>query len=294
MKMGFLSMPLTGHLHPMTALGRKMQARGHEVVFFGLPDASRIVHSAGLDFVPFGEGEYPVGTTPAMYARLAMLKGEDVVRYSFQEMHPERARITLEQLPEKVVQRGVEALVLDTIHFFAELVPMHMGIPYAHIWNVLHIDSSGATPPCLFGWDYEDTPVARARNMEAVKKMNSVLQPIQQVARSWAENHGLQIDWDTPNATISKLAVITQTPKEFDFPDIPQAPAFHYAGPFHDDYARESALSLGKAYRRTADLCFYGHAGEWLNRCFPHHSEGGGRYSGTTAGPLYWQQYSDG
>ena len=239
MKIGFLSMPLTGHLHPMTALGRKMQARGHEVTFFGLPDAARIVHSAGLDFVPFGEQEYPVGATPAMYVHLAMLKGEDVVRYSFQEMHPQRARITLEQLPEKLAQRGVEAFVLDTIHFFAELVPMNMGIPYAHIWNVLHIDSSGATPPCLFGWDYEDTPAARARNIEAVKKMRSVFQPIQQVAGSWAEKHGLQIDWDTPNATISKLAVITQTPKEFDFPDVPQTPAFHYAGPFHDDHGRE-------------------------------------------------------
>jgi len=129
MKIGFLSMPLTGHLHPMTALGRKMQARGHEVIFFGLPDAARIVHSAGLDFVPFGEEEYPVGSTPAMYAHLAMLKGEDVVRYSFQEMHPQRARITLEQLPEKLVHRGVEALVLDTIHFFAELVPMNMDFP---------------------------------------------------------------------------------------------------------------------------------------------------------------------
>jgi len=73
MKIGFLSMPLTGHLHPMTALGRKMQPRGHEVTFFGLPDAARIVHSAGLDFVPFGEEEYPVGTTPAVYALLASM-----------------------------------------------------------------------------------------------------------------------------------------------------------------------------------------------------------------------------
>jgi hypothetical protein len=98
----------------MTALGRKMQARGHEVIFFGLPDAARIVHNAGLDFVPFGEDEYPVGSTPAMYPHLAMLKGEDVVRYSFQEMHPQRTRITLEQLPEKLIHTGVEALVLDT------------------------------------------------------------------------------------------------------------------------------------------------------------------------------------
>jgi zeaxanthin glucosyltransferase len=116
----------------MTALGRKMRARGHEVTFFGLPDAARIIHSAGLDFVPFGEEKYPVGATPEMYARLATLKGEDVVRYSFQEMHLQRTRITLEQLPERLIRRGIEALVVDTIHFFAELVPMNMGIP---VWS---------------------------------------------------------------------------------------------------------------------------------------------------------------
>jgi zeaxanthin glucosyltransferase len=263
MKVGFLSMPLTGHLHPMTALGRKMQARGHEVIFFGLPDAARIVHSAGLDFVPFGEEEYPVGTTPAMYARLATLKGEDVVRYSFQEMHPQRTRITLEQLPEKLVHCGVEALVIDTVHFFAELVPMNLGIPYAHIWNVLHIDYSGATPPCLFGWDYEDAPAARARNMEAVRKMRSVFQPIQHVARSWADNHGLQIDWDTPDATISKLAVITQTPKEFDFPDVPHAAAFHYACPFYDNDGRETVAFPWE--RLTGEPLIYASMGTLVN-----------------------------
>lgn len=263
MKIGFLSMPLTGHLHPMTALGRKMQERGHEVIFFGLPDAARVVQSAGLDFVPFGEEEYPVGATPAMYAHLAGLKGEDVVRYSYQEMHPQRTRVTLEQLPEKLAHRGIEALVIDRIHFFAELAPMSMGMPYAHIWNVLHRDSSGATPPCWFGWDYEDTPAARARNLDAVRKMSLVFQPSQQVARSWAEAHGVQIDWNTPNATLSKLAVITQTPKEFDFPGVPQAPAFHYAGPFRDDSGRESVAFPWE--RLTGEPLIYASMGTLVN-----------------------------
>jgi len=136
----------------MTALGRKMQARGHEVTFFGLPDAARIVHSAGLDFVPFGEEEYPVGATPAMYAHLAMLKGEDVVRYSFQKMHPQRLRITLEKLPEKLAHRGVDALVIDTAHFFAELVPMNVGIPM-RISGMCCIstDLERRRPACLAG-----------------------------------------------------------------------------------------------------------------------------------------------
>jgi hypothetical protein len=36
--------------------------------------------------------------------------------------------------------------------------------------------------------------------------------------------------------------VITQTPKEFDFPGIPWPAQFHYAGPFHDDEGREPVL----------------------------------------------------
>jgi hypothetical protein len=40
MKIGFISMPLAGHLNPITALARKLQSRGHEIVFIGVPDAA--------------------------------------------------------------------------------------------------------------------------------------------------------------------------------------------------------------------------------------------------------------
>jgi zeaxanthin glucosyltransferase len=62
MKIGFVSMPLTGHLNPMTALARKLQSRGNEVLFFGVPDAEPIVRAANLDFVPICEQEYPPGS----------------------------------------------------------------------------------------------------------------------------------------------------------------------------------------------------------------------------------------
>ena len=59
------------------------------------------------------------------------------------------------------------------------------------------------------------------------------------IVGSYAERNGLKIDWSNPTATLSKLAVITQIPKEFDFP-IAHLPAqFHYAGPFHDNEGRQ-------------------------------------------------------
>ena len=52
----------TGHINPMTALARRLQQRGHEVVFFGIPDIEARVRAAGVDFCRIGESDYPPGT----------------------------------------------------------------------------------------------------------------------------------------------------------------------------------------------------------------------------------------
>jgi zeaxanthin glucosyltransferase len=50
----------------------------------------------------------------------------------------------------------------------------------------------------------------------------------------------LQIDWTNPATAVPKLAVITQTPMEFDFQGIPWPPQFYYAGPFHESEGHAS------------------------------------------------------
>lgn len=146
MKIGFVSVPVPGHLNPMTALGRKLKSRGHEVVFIGVPDAEIAVRASELDFVPFCKKEYPAGEFNRQWSKVAGLHGLEVVRYMAREMMPGLVEAALEHLPRKVAETGVEALILDTIQFFVELVPMRLGMPYIHIWNVLNRDVSGSTP----------------------------------------------------------------------------------------------------------------------------------------------------
>jgi hypothetical protein len=62
MRIGFVSLPLTGHVNPMTALARKLQSRGDEVRFIGVPDIAPAVRAANLAFEPYCEEEYPVGS----------------------------------------------------------------------------------------------------------------------------------------------------------------------------------------------------------------------------------------
>jgi MGT family glycosyltransferase len=66
-----------------------------------------------------------------------------------------------------------------------------------------------------------------------------MLAPTIAVARAYAKRAGLDVDWDNPSATISKLAWITQCPREFDFESSHWPPQFHHTGPFHDGMGRE-------------------------------------------------------
>jgi zeaxanthin glucosyltransferase len=242
MKIGFVSLAVSGHLNPMTALGRKLKARGHEVVFIGVPDAEPAVRAAKLDFVPFCEKEYPAGAFNKQWSEIATLHGPEVLRYTSREVMLGITESALEHLPQKIAETGVEALVFDTVHFFIELVSMRLGIPYIHVWVVLNMDVSGSTPPMFFSWPpYEKTPEAKvvARKAEGTKFIGEILGPLREIASTYAKRHGMQIDFSDPTATTSKLAVISQMPKEFDFPISTWPPQFHYAGPFHDGEGRE-------------------------------------------------------
>src|SRR5262249_9876434 len=164
MKIGFLSLPVTGHLNSMTGLARKLQSRGHEVVFFGVPDTERAIRAADLQFVPFCENEYPPRSLDKSWGAVANLHCLDVILYSARILVHELLGAAVKHLPGKIAETGVKALVLDLL-YFAEIVPIHLRMPYVRIWSVLHLDFSGATPLGLYSWPHETTPEALARNV---------------------------------------------------------------------------------------------------------------------------------
>jgi hypothetical protein len=87
-------------------------------------------------------------------------------------------------LPRVLAETGVEALVLDTIHMYLEVVPMSRGIPYAHVWAILNIDFSGTTLPSVVAGRYENTPEERARNIEDLKKKRQCVALFRQTSLS--------------------------------------------------------------------------------------------------------------
>ncbi len=223
----------------MTALARRLRSLGHESVLFGALDAEPSARAAGVDFLPVGEKEFPVGSTAEAYAPTRQMHGYAVLDYWGKHIHPELLAALFKTLPTRLVQARVEAMVVDASCAFAELAAMSAGIPYVQTWLALHCDVSGTTPPHLFSWPDDRNPAARERNLAGVKKSGQIFDGALPVARAYAREAGLGVEIKDAGSTASPLAVLTQAPKEFDYPDIPWPSQFHYAGPYSDSAIRE-------------------------------------------------------
>jgi len=238
MRIGFLSLPVPGHLNPMTALARKLQSRGRDVVFLSLADVAPFVEAAGLPFEPVSETAYPAGAAARLARQLSELSGEEALHFTVNAMMKGYTASLFDSLPDTLSNAGVDRLVLDQYQPYVELVPMHLRMPFVQVSNALHVDYTGRTPICFVDWPYETGADAQARNMEAIRRARKLLEPVTAEAQAYAKKVGLSVDWNNPHSTLSPLAWVTQCPREFDFGRAPDFPQFHYAGPFHDGRGR--------------------------------------------------------
>ena len=240
MKIGFVCLPLSGHVLPVTSLMSKLRSRGHEVVYVGFPDTEPIIHDAELPFIPFGTDPFPRGSMADLWGPVAKMHGVEIMQYCMANVFPKLVNAALKELPHLLTQHKIDALVADTTFYGVQLAAMSVGIPFVQIYLALHRDPTGTTPPTVVSWPYETTPEALARNKQALETSGETFVPLLQIGRAFAAQTNLPLDLTGPGAMASKLALITQTPEEFDFPisDLPSQ--WHYTGPFHDGEGRRS------------------------------------------------------
>jgi zeaxanthin glucosyltransferase len=169
MRIAFLGVRVAGHLNPMTALARKLKARRHDVVFISILDTEHYVRAAQLPFIPYCEKEFPLGSVRQMTDQLSKLQGQAALEFTLRSV-ASALESSFKNLPQTLLEARVGALVLDQVYRGLGLVPMHLGIPYVHVSNALHLDYSGNTPLCAFDWPHETTPEALARNQAGVRK----------------------------------------------------------------------------------------------------------------------------
>ncbi len=237
MKIGFVSYPMLGHFNPMSAVARRLQARGHEAVIFSLPVAEPLACAAGLAFVPFGQDPSLTQAFAKLVDRLSKSRPEEVLRHTLEFM-PIEFKAKWRELPALFEAHGVEAVVLDNIDFYTALIPLRLGLPFGVISAALHLDYSGRTPLCHYDWPHQTTRAAQERNRQGAREFTGGVRQAYAGPIAELEAAGIEADWDDPSSLYTGRPWVSQCPREFDFEDLRWPAEVLHAGPFHDGGGR--------------------------------------------------------
>src|SRR6516162_11713870 len=162
-RIGILSFSSPGHYYPLTALGRRLQSRGHEVVYFQVADLERPIRAAGLQFRQIGWEDFPPGSLRARDEEVCKLKGLAALRCGLRGVE-RKARMLFRDAPAAIRDEGVDSLIIDQIEMAGGTVAEHLSLPFVSVAAALPINLDASVPSCIFPWSHRSGVAARLRN----------------------------------------------------------------------------------------------------------------------------------
>jgi zeaxanthin glucosyltransferase len=235
-RIGILSFSSPGHYYPLTALGRRLQSRGHQVVYLQVADLERPIRAAGLEFRQIGGEDFPPGALRARDEELGQLKALAAMRCGLRGIE-RKAMMLFRDAPAAIRDEGVDSLIVDQIEMAGGTVAEHLGLPFVSVAAALPINLDISVPPVNLAWPYGTGVRARLRNWvgNAASEwiFSGVVSTINRQRRAW----GLR-PVRNYNALFSGLAQVSQLPAALELPGRRLPPHFHHTGPWTDAAGR--------------------------------------------------------
>jgi UDP:flavonoid glycosyltransferase YjiC (YdhE family) len=236
-RIGILSFSSPGHYYPLTALGRRLQSRGHEVVYFQVADLERPIRAAGLQFRQIGREDFPPGSLRARDEEVGKLKGLAALRCGLRSIE-RKAMMLFRDAPAVIRDEGIDALIVDQIEMAGGTVAEYLGLPFVSAAVALPINLDTSVPPCTLPWSHRVGLAGRFRNWagNAVYQwiFSGVVRTINRQRRAWGLPSVRGFD-----DTFSGLAQVAQLPAALELPGRRLPLCFHHTGPWTDAAGRE-------------------------------------------------------
>ena len=220
---------MRGHLNPFLALARELQRRGHRATVFQMPDLASSVRAEQVDFVPIGARDHPLGSLPQSLAELGRLSGLAALRFTVRAI-AKTTEMICRDAPQAVHDARVDMLLVDQTEPAGGSVAEHLGIPFVTLCNALALNREPDVPPPFSPWNYRESVWARMRNRLGYAVSDRILAPVRGVLADYRRRWKLPVHKGSDDS-YSRLAQISQQPREFDFPRKFLPSCFHYVGP---------------------------------------------------------------
>src|SRR5215470_1139565 len=152
-RIGILSFSSPGHYYPLTALGRRLRSRGHEVVYFQVADLERPIRAAGLQFRQIGRDDFPPGSLRARDEEVGKLKGLAALRCALRGIE-RKALMLFRDAPAAIRDEGVDCLLVDQIEMAGGTVADHLGLPFVSVAAALPVNLDASAPCVTLPWSH--------------------------------------------------------------------------------------------------------------------------------------------
>jgi zeaxanthin glucosyltransferase len=235
-RIGILSFSSPGHYYPLTALGRRLQTRGHDVVYFQVADLEKPIRASGLRFRQIGQDDFPPGSLRARDEEGGKLEGLAALRKGIRGIVM-KSQMLFRDAPAAIRDEGVNALLVDQIEPAGGTVAELLGLPFVSVAAALPVNLDVSVPPVNFPWSHRLGLWARLRNWMGnyanELTFSGLVGTINQQRREW----GLRPTKGF-NDMFSGLAQIAQLPAALELPGRRLPAGFHHTGPWTDAEGR--------------------------------------------------------
>jgi zeaxanthin glucosyltransferase len=231
-RIGILSFSSPGHYYPLTALGRRLQSRGHDVVYFQVADLEKPIRDAGLRFRQIGEDDFPLGSLRARDEEGGKLEGLAALRCGIRGVVM-KSQMLFRDAPAAIRDEGIDALIVDQIEPAGGTVAEHLRLPFVSVAAALPVNLDASAPPVNLPWSHRVGLWGRLRNSVGNKItglfFSGLVGTINHQRRKW----GLR-PIKGFNEMFSGLAQIAQLPAALELPGRRLPTGFHHTGPWTD------------------------------------------------------------
>jgi len=227
-----LTSAYSGHLNPMTVLGRELRRRGHRTVVVTPLDGKEQVLRSELEFLPLATTEFPEGEWNRATARMGELSGMRASRFVGHWLG-RFARGILRSLPEIAAKERFDGLVMDQVCLGTESACAAINLPMAVACCALPLHAESRVPYQIFSWPYRPALPFRLRNQLGLLLAYSTGWPVTAELVRYRLKHRLPyLRFNHMSEMPPSLVQVAQLPASFDFPRRHLPNHFHYTGPW--------------------------------------------------------------
>ena len=227
MHIGMICPEAVGHLNPLTTLGQELARRGERVTVIGGEQSRAFAERRSLGYEPLGQASGLAAEIASGWRAVGRLGGIGSIRETGKVLSLS-ARMIFDDLPGVLARNKFDGLVIDQVSPAAVVVAERQRVPFVIACNALALVYDPNLPPPNFAWRYRPDAIGRWRNRIAKSLFLPVYESLTGAGKAGVRPLMLAFEMD------HGLAIVSQQPAFFDFPNPSLPPHFHYTGPWNE------------------------------------------------------------